>query len=52
MIDKDPKLSDSLKEKLRAKVSEAQSAKAEDTKENTVPTFIVEEFMSIADGQV
>lgn len=51
-IDQDPKLSEFLKQKLRAKISKTSVNASTTASTNSVPTFIVEEFMSIADGQV
>lgn len=53
VIENDPKLSDSVKAKLRKKLIEMQiSSIKNDDEFGLLPTFLIEEFMSIADGQV
>ena len=52
-IEKDPKLSETLKTKLKEKLRPRDSSNEVSSSDtSSLPTFIVEEFMSISDGQV
>jgi len=51
-IQEDPKIPEALKSKLISKLKSLENGQSVEGDFDRVPTFIIEEMMSIADGQV